>query len=493
MSLNAQDFHNYEAYKKAMRAASGHIGNNTPFCLFSDVQLPDAAHKVHIFKPFLVVGAPASTIAPFLRDLHGSKQISAGGVCSIEDGKISLEAKSGTLNFALLKSQESIFKDVLGKEILIPGTGGGPASSTVEPEPVEDLHTAIGHFRIFSRDRAKHVMDIKSIESAVGQLVSTRQKSEAMHVDHRDAVDLGKKLPSGAEIHASATKPDAATSAAARGAQKSMTDLFSTLSRLDEVNDAVDLADKNVSISIAKLHALDLDEQGLSLRRRIEQEKDTIDAVFGFLKTASDVGLKIKALKKLAETAELLPNVIELVGNAVSKAETADLTKQAEEIEKEAIRLKLSIGNDEHQQAQQAVINLVKAKRNVSRELLLRLDDVRRSVQATKDAFDNRPGNHFKFRDLQAAADKMASARDRAKAVQHECDQISATATPILAVLVTGKWKLPWPDEGENFIAGIKVDCDEMRKDAGEILKDAERRIVEWTLMYNEVEKEIPT
>ena len=136
MSLSAQDLKTYEAYKKAMKAAGGHIGHDTPFCIYSDVQLPDSSKKLHTLKPFLVVGTPASTIAPLLKELQGGKQLSASGVCSVEGGKISLEAKSGTVNFGLFKSQATTFKDLLGKEILIPGAGGAGADAKTATGPV---------------------------------------------------------------------------------------------------------------------------------------------------------------------------------------------------------------------------------------------------------------------------------------------------------------------------------------------------------------------
>jgi len=56
--LKAHDLESFEAFKKASRAAASQIKDNTPFCMFTDVQLLDTSQKVHLLKPFLVVGSP---------------------------------------------------------------------------------------------------------------------------------------------------------------------------------------------------------------------------------------------------------------------------------------------------------------------------------------------------------------------------------------------------------------------------------------------------
>jgi hypothetical protein len=121
--LKAHDLESFEAFKKASRAAASQIKDNTPFCMFTDVELLDTSKKVHMLKPFLVVGSPINVITPLLKDLKGTKKPLCSGVCSLEQGKISLVAHKGKLDHGLLKSHAPIFKDLFGKEILTPAAG----------------------------------------------------------------------------------------------------------------------------------------------------------------------------------------------------------------------------------------------------------------------------------------------------------------------------------------------------------------------------------
>jgi len=124
MQLKPQELQTLEAFKKASRAAAGQIKENTPFCIFSDVHLPDSSKKLHVLKPFLVVGSPPQVILPMLKDLKGNKKLVASGLCSLQSGKLSFVAKSGKVDYGLFKSQATHFKELLGKEILIPPPGG---------------------------------------------------------------------------------------------------------------------------------------------------------------------------------------------------------------------------------------------------------------------------------------------------------------------------------------------------------------------------------
>jgi hypothetical protein len=116
MHVKPGDLLTFEAYKKAMKAAAAQIKPNTPFCIFSEVQIPDASKKLHTFKPFLVVGSPANVVLPLLKELKGSKKLTSHGLCALEGGKISLTAKTGKVDHGKLKSQAAIFKALLGKE-----------------------------------------------------------------------------------------------------------------------------------------------------------------------------------------------------------------------------------------------------------------------------------------------------------------------------------------------------------------------------------------
>jgi hypothetical protein len=137
MQLKLQDLQTFEAYKKASRAAASQIKDNTPFCIFSDVQLPDSSKKVHLLRPFLVVGSPANAITPLLKNLHGTKKPICGGLCSLQGGKIYLVAKSGAVNYGPFKTQASLFRELLGKEILIPAPGGTAAPKAADPKTVQ--------------------------------------------------------------------------------------------------------------------------------------------------------------------------------------------------------------------------------------------------------------------------------------------------------------------------------------------------------------------
>ena len=128
MKLKPENLETFEVYKKTMRAAAMQIKDNTPFCLFSEVQMPDAHQKLHVLKPFLALGSPLNVILPMLKELHGTKKPLCSGVCSLKDGKISLTALKGKVEYGLLKSHASLFKELLGKEILFPSASAAAAS-----------------------------------------------------------------------------------------------------------------------------------------------------------------------------------------------------------------------------------------------------------------------------------------------------------------------------------------------------------------------------
>ena len=100
MPLKIQDLQTFEAYKKASRTAASQIRDNTPFCIFSDVQLPDSSKKVHLLRPFLVVGSPANAITPLLKNLHGTKRPVCAGLCSLQGGRLALLRRAARRNTA---------------------------------------------------------------------------------------------------------------------------------------------------------------------------------------------------------------------------------------------------------------------------------------------------------------------------------------------------------------------------------------------------------
>lgn len=136
MLLKPQDLKTFEAFKKASRAAASQIKDNTPFCAFTDVQMLDEHEKVHLLKPFLVVGSPINVITTLIKDLKGTKKPLCSGLCSLEQGKISLAVHKGKLDPGLLKSHAPIFKDLFGKEVLIAAAGGHePDKAAQSPAP----------------------------------------------------------------------------------------------------------------------------------------------------------------------------------------------------------------------------------------------------------------------------------------------------------------------------------------------------------------------
>jgi hypothetical protein len=157
--LKAHDLETFEAFKKASRAAAMQIKDNTPFCMYSDVQLPDASGKVHVLKPFLVVGSPINVITPLLKDLKGIKKFLCSGVCSLEQNKISLLAHKGKLDHGILKSHAPVFKDLFGKEILTSAAG-----NQVEPAGT-DQKAAVQHAKLTQAalhwDGTKNLVDTR--------------------------------------------------------------------------------------------------------------------------------------------------------------------------------------------------------------------------------------------------------------------------------------------------------------------------------------------
>jgi hypothetical protein len=118
MQLKQPDLKTFESYKKAMRMSASQIKDDTKFCIYNEVQLPDASGKMHILKPFLVVGNGQSTFKPLLPLLKGAKRFICEGTCSLEDGKVTL--KGPKVPFGQMKRQATIFKEILGKPVGIP-------------------------------------------------------------------------------------------------------------------------------------------------------------------------------------------------------------------------------------------------------------------------------------------------------------------------------------------------------------------------------------
>jgi hypothetical protein len=118
MQFKEQDVKTFESYKKAMRANAAQIKDGTKFCIFNEVQIPDATGKMRTVKPFLVVGVPLGMVKPLLAHLKGARKPLCEGTCSVEEGKIALKGQK--VPFGALKAQATFFKDLLGKPVTIP-------------------------------------------------------------------------------------------------------------------------------------------------------------------------------------------------------------------------------------------------------------------------------------------------------------------------------------------------------------------------------------
>ena len=134
MLLKQQDVKTFESYKKAMRMSASQIKDDTKFCIYTEVQLPDASGKMHILKPFLVVGNGQATFKPLLPLLKGGKRFICEGTCSLEEGKVILQGDK--VPFGQLKRQATLLKELMGKPMGIPtGTREEDDEEETEAKP----------------------------------------------------------------------------------------------------------------------------------------------------------------------------------------------------------------------------------------------------------------------------------------------------------------------------------------------------------------------
>ena len=134
MKLTQPDLKTFESYKKAMRMSASQIKDDTKFCIYTEVQLPDASGKMHILKPFLVVGNGQATFKPLLPLLKGGKRFICEGTCSLEEGKVIL--RGDKVPFGQLKRQATLFKELMGKPMGIPaGTREEDDEEEIEAKP----------------------------------------------------------------------------------------------------------------------------------------------------------------------------------------------------------------------------------------------------------------------------------------------------------------------------------------------------------------------
>jgi len=332
MPLKAQDLQTFEAYKKAIRAAASQIKDNTPFCLYSDVEIPDASKKAHTLRPFLVVGSPATAITPLLKDLHGGKKLSCSGFCSLESGKISLEAKSGAVNYGLFKSQATIFKDLLGKEILIPAPGGAAAGpKAAAPSAAATIDTPFGPFSYFSSDKATNGPVLKTLQDISQNIENAQEDARSMDDAYREAMNLAKKLPSPSEIMKWAQKADRTTSIEARQAQQAYVLFAEIKSKASDLQEDAEDAAESVQTAMKDVDAHKLEDEGRKLRKQIEEEKKTIDTVVKIFTTAVKIGTDLATIEDGVGAINLISDLAEAFGSAYGEIKTAGLAQRAED------------------------------------------------------------------------------------------------------------------------------------------------------------------
>jgi hypothetical protein len=134
MLLKQQDVKTFESYRKAMRMSASQIKDDTKFCIYTEVELPDVSGKMHILKPFLVVGNGQATFKPLLPLLKGGKRFICEGTCSLHEGKVILQG--GKVPFGQLKRQATLFKELMGKPLGIPtGTREEDDEEEIESKP----------------------------------------------------------------------------------------------------------------------------------------------------------------------------------------------------------------------------------------------------------------------------------------------------------------------------------------------------------------------
>ena len=489
MPLKAQDLQTFEAYKKAIRAAASQIKDNTPFCLYSDVEIPDASKKAHTLRPFLVVGSPANAITPMLKDLHGGKKLSCSGFCSMESGKISLEAKSGSVNYGLFKSQATIFKDLLGKEILIPAPGGDAADPKGAAAAVDNLKTPFGPFSYFSADKATNGTVMRSLEAAVDNIAGAQDDVKSMNAAYLEAMNLAKKLPPVNEIMKQVKKSDRITSDEARSAKMAyalFAEIKSKASDLQE--DAADAAE-SLQTAMKDVDAHNLEEQGRKLRKQIEEEKKTIDTVVKIFTTAAKIGTDLLTIEDGLGAVDLISTLVETVGSAYSQIKTAGLEQQAEEAEEQAHKLEMDVAEGHLREAKKSVAKIIARQGDAMGRLTTARSLAKAAGRAPMKGFDKTTKGPFKFEDLQAVADRMAEARDLAKDAVDECHKAFDSAGALMGILVSGKWKVPKPDENKKIVQQMKDEAVKLGKQAGDIYKDANQRIPVWQKLYADAQE----
>jgi len=482
MPLKAQDLQTFEAYKKAIRAAASQIKDNTPFCLYSDVEIPDASKKAHTLRPFLVVGSPANAITPLLKDLHGGKKPLCSGFCSLESGKISLEAKSGALNYGLFKSQATVFKDLLGKEILIPAAGG--AAPAAKPAPMDGIKTEFGLFVYFAKD-PKYVSVVKEI---VTVFEKASDDLDETNVAYREMIDVDKKVPPADQIMKWINEGDPTGSSgnAARIAKASYQNLEKYRSGMADLQEDIEYTVASFTAALKQLMAEQMDDAAKQLKKQAEEEKEKIDQVVQFVKIAID------AAKEEVDPTELIKDGLEVLGKAVGYFATKNVLKQAEELEKQAHELKIGAFTDN-------ITSAVKHVRDMGRRLNEALANLKEAEKLVKGAamapmniFDRitkASKGKFRFEDLEKLAERAKESHELAENVVKGFHSVYNNSLILLGYIESRRWPVPERDDNMDILKQYKDESVKKGKLAGDIYKDAGGRLEAARKLYAEAEE----
>jgi len=354
MPLKAQDLQTFEAYKKAIRAAASQIKDNTPFCLYSDVEIPDASKKAHTLRPFLVVGSPATAITPMLKDLHGGKKPLCGGLCSLEEGKISLTAKSGKLEYGTLKSQATVLKELLGKEILFP-SAGQPAGAKKDAEK-SIAAPPFGKITYFASYESKILPllaeALKGSEKAVDMDGELKERFQVM-----DA--FSKKIPTLDVVKQEFAKVDNAVKLEAQNVQGLELHVKGIRAQWDLLTKAAREAHKNLLISADDLKAADDLQRAAKIKESLEMAPwlklliHTGEAAVAWAKVEED------PMGTVGPTLEVLKDEMEVLGLDKANQQMKALQEEAAHLQWKSVVAKFKLAQQKLQDMTGLRANLI--------------------------------------------------------------------------------------------------------------------------------------
>jgi hypothetical protein len=473
-----------------MRTAAGQIGSNTPFCIYSDVQMPGAS-KTHTLKPFLVVGAPASTIAPMLKDLRGSKTFTCHGLCSVEGGKISLVAKSGTVNYGLFKSQATIFKDLLGKEILIPAPGGAAAPKAEPAAKVETIDTPFGKFSYYSNDKSNDVRYYnEQVKRLVNNLKVAEDDAKGMDLAYQTWLKLAGKLPSDQEILKWAAKADRATRDEALQAKAQGLHLEQLREKLVEIIVDLKAAARGVRTATIALNAKNLEAEAEDLRTQAEQQEGPIGKALKFASTALNVAAKLASPDAMTKL-EVATTLAETVASLYEVFNSSRLLERAKVCAEEAVRLEVDAAIRGLGEAEEHLTALA-PRLDVTRDILKRAQELSDEIgDRAMEGFD-RQNLPFKFENMEEVIEKIQESQQFARALIDGARQVFESTALMNGTLTSGKvWKVPKLDDDKKIFEKFKERAVHLGKRAGEVYKYANVRLPQFQKVFAEAKEKI--